>query len=53
MLCAGMIDGSISVWPILAHSFWFLLALTYCLKRSIDGEFTYTVSADERSTAAA
>jgi O-antigen ligase len=53
MLCAGMIDGSISVWPILAHSFWFLLALTYCLKRSIDGEFTYTVSADERATAAA
>jgi len=53
MLGAGMIDGSISVWPILAHSFWFLLALTYCLKRSIDGEFTYTVSAEERSTAAA
>jgi O-antigen ligase len=53
MLCAGMVDGSISVWPILAHSFWFLLALTYCLKRSIDGEFTYTVSADERATAAA
>ena len=53
MLCAGMIDGSISVWPILAHSFWFLLALTYCLKRVIDGEFKYTVSADERATAAA
>jgi len=53
MLAAGMIDGSISVWPILAHSFWFLLALTYCLKRSIDGEFTYTVSADEPSTATA
>jgi O-antigen ligase len=53
MLAAGMTDGSVSVWPILAHSFWFLLALTYCLKRSIDGEFTYTVSANERSTAAA
>jgi O-antigen ligase len=53
MLCAGMVDGSISVWPILAHSFWFLLALTYCLKRSIDGEFTYAVSAGPHSTAAA
>jgi O-antigen ligase len=53
MLCAGMIDGSISVWPILAHSFWFLLALTYCVKRSIDGEFSYTVSAHAGSTAAA
>jgi len=53
MLCAGMVDGSISVWPILAHSFWFLLALTYSLKRSIDGEFTYTVSAAEGSTVAA
>jgi len=53
MLCAGMTDGSISVWPILAHSFWFLLALIYCLKRSIDGEFSYTVSAKEPSTAAA
>src|SRR5215469_10541101 len=53
MLCAGMTDGSISVWPILAHSFWFLLALSYCLKRSIDGEFSYTVSAKEPSTVAA
>ncbi|MBV8139315.1 MAG: O-antigen ligase family protein [Deltaproteobacteria bacterium] len=53
MLCAGMVDGSISVWPILAHSFWFLLALTYCLKRSIDGEFTYVVSAGQHSTVAA
>jgi O-antigen ligase len=53
ILCAGMVDGSISVWPILAHSFWFLLALTYCLKRSIDSEFSYTVSADTGSTVAA
>jgi O-antigen ligase len=53
MLCAGMVDGSISVWPILAHSFWFLLALTYSLKRSIDGEFTYNVSTADGSTAAA
>jgi O-antigen ligase len=53
MLCAGMTDGSISVWPILAHSFWFLLALTYSLKRSIDGEFSYAVVADGLGTVAA
>jgi putative inorganic carbon (HCO3(-)) transporter len=46
MLSAGMIDGSISVWPILAHSFWYLLALTYSLKRSIAEEVVYSVSAN-------
>ena len=53
MLCAGMTDGSIPVWPILAQSFWFLLALTYSLKRSIAGEVSYTVTVGEGETAAA
>jgi putative inorganic carbon (hco3(-)) transporter len=53
MLCAGMTDGSIPVWPILAHSFWFLLALTYCLKRSIAGEVSYTVTLGESDVVAA
>jgi putative inorganic carbon (HCO3(-)) transporter len=53
ILCAGMTDGSIPVWPILAHSFWFLLALTYSLRRSIAGEVSYTVSVEASDTAAA
>jgi O-antigen ligase len=31
MLMAGMTDGSIPIWPILAHTFWFILALTYAV----------------------
>ncbi len=31
MLAAGMVDGSIPIWPELAHAFWFLLALTYAM----------------------
>ena len=53
MLCAGLTDGSIPVWPILAHSFWYLLALTYSLNRSIGGEFTFSLSEDQSGKAAA
>lgn len=53
MLCAGLTDGSIPVWPILAHSFWYLLALTYSLNRSIAGEFTFSVPKEENAKAAA
>jgi O-antigen ligase len=29
LIAAGLTDGSITMWPILAHTFWFLLALTW------------------------
>jgi len=29
LLTAGLTDGSVSVWPVLAHTFWFVLALTH------------------------
>jgi O-antigen ligase len=53
MLGAGMVDGSISVWPILAHSFWFLLALTYSLTLSITPEISYAPMAEEGTRKAA
>jgi hypothetical protein len=29
LFLAGLTDGSITMWPILAHTFWFLLGLTW------------------------
>lgn len=45
---AGLTDGSITMWPILAHTFWFLLALTWVATTLIrEG------APDRRQTAAA
>src|SRR5262249_39881932 len=38
ILLAGRFDGSILIWPILAHTFWLLLALTFSLAASIERE---------------
>src|SRR5262249_24719608 len=51
MLCAGLTDGSIPVWPILAHSFWFLLALTFSVKLSVANEVSLCAVARETGTA--
>jgi putative inorganic carbon (HCO3(-)) transporter len=39
MLAAGMVDGSIPIWPVLAHTFWFILALTYAMTCVVEREF--------------
>jgi hypothetical protein len=39
MLAAGQTDGSIIVvWTVLAHAFWFLLALTYAFTVTVERE---------------
>lgn len=38
MLAAGMVDGSIPIWPELAHAFWFLLALTHAMAFTVQRE---------------
>ena len=40
MLAAGMVDGSIPIWPELAHAFWFLLALTYAMTCIVQRELS-------------
>jgi len=37
ILLAGGFDGSILIWPVLAHVFWLLLALTFSFAASIGG----------------
>jgi O-antigen ligase len=42
MLLAGLTDGSITIWPILAHAFWFVLGLTYAVTVSVERELRLT-----------
>ncbi len=42
ILAAGMVDGSIPVWPIIAHTFWFILALTYAMTSVVERELKLT-----------
>ena len=40
MLLAGMTDGSIPIWPVLAQAFWFNLALAYAMTTVVQGDLT-------------
>ncbi len=42
MLAAGMVDGSIPIWPNLSNAFWFLLALTYAMTSVVECELKLT-----------